>query len=209
MQGENQYELASTFLRLQEFYESPKFAGKYFGLETYMDWYAAEYGNFTYTKDWNGFNVPGNVVRKFFSAKGFLGRLLRKEEDFMLLLADYLAADNKEKFYIIGVHGEGTTTRDVMKHEYAHAFYYLNKEYKKEQDVLVEQLPTAFKEAIFAWLKEQGYMQGVYVDECQAYLSTNTMLETAEEFSEDAPWETILKFQQVFDKYFTKYKEEK
>ena len=43
-----QYELAATFLRVQEHYESPKFHGRVFSLEQYMDWYAADRGNFTY-----------------------------------------------------------------------------------------------------------------------------------------------------------------
>ena len=65
----NQYELASTFIRLQEFYESPykEIKGQYFTLEKYMDRYAKdqEDNKFTYFEDWNGFNVPGNIVLKF------------------------------------------------------------------------------------------------------------------------------------------------
>ena len=69
VEAESQYDLAMTFIRIQEFYESPfrEIRGHDFILEKYMDRYAKEYGNFTYTTDWNGFNVPGDIVRKFFS----------------------------------------------------------------------------------------------------------------------------------------------
>ena len=53
---ETQYEVTSTFLRVQEHYESPQFHGRIFTLEQYMDWYVAENGAFTYFQDWSGFN---------------------------------------------------------------------------------------------------------------------------------------------------------
>lgn len=60
------WDLAMTFLRMQEWYESPnpKFARKHFTLEEYMRWYQKAYGNgaFTYPKDWTGFNVPSTAV---------------------------------------------------------------------------------------------------------------------------------------------------
>ena len=36
----SQYELASTFLRFQEHYESARFKNRVFTLEEFMDWYA-------------------------------------------------------------------------------------------------------------------------------------------------------------------------
>ena len=54
---DTQYALASTFLRIQEHYESNRFRNRVFSLEQYMDWYAAEFGAFTYFEDWSGFNV--------------------------------------------------------------------------------------------------------------------------------------------------------
>jgi hypothetical protein len=58
---ETQYEITSSFLRIQEHYESPHFSGRVFTLEEFMDWYAAEYGAFTYLEDWSGFNVPSTA----------------------------------------------------------------------------------------------------------------------------------------------------
>ena len=53
-----------SFVRMQEFYESPKFKGKYFTLEQYMDYWSKEFGkgSFTYPSVWDGFNIPGKVL---------------------------------------------------------------------------------------------------------------------------------------------------
>jgi hypothetical protein len=54
-----------TFLRYQEFYESPskKFRGKSYKLLDFMKWYASENdGIFTYPRDWAGFNFPGSII---------------------------------------------------------------------------------------------------------------------------------------------------
>jgi hypothetical protein len=64
-----QYELTSTFLRVQEYYESPRFQGRIFTLEQFMDWYAAQYGSFSYFEDWSGFNVPSTAFQPFFDGK--------------------------------------------------------------------------------------------------------------------------------------------
>ena len=55
---DSQYALASTFLRIQEHYESSRFRGRVFSLEDYMDWYAGRFGAFTYYQDWSGFKRP-------------------------------------------------------------------------------------------------------------------------------------------------------
>ena len=45
---ENQFELCSTMLRFQEYYESPKFKNKIFTLEEYKKWYSKGNKKFTY-----------------------------------------------------------------------------------------------------------------------------------------------------------------
>jgi hypothetical protein len=63
---EDSYDRAMTFLRIQEFYESPNpaFRGnKDFSFSEYMKWYTKEYGKgFTYGTDWSGFNVPLEIA---------------------------------------------------------------------------------------------------------------------------------------------------
>lgn len=196
LKAKDQYELTSTFLRLQEFYESPnpKFRNKFFELEDYMDWYAKEYGNFTYTSDWSGFNVPGNVVTNFFV--DYKGKTLKKENAlFKLIRAATFDTDNK--FYIIGTYEDGS----VVNHEMAHAHFYLDPAYKKQMTQLVNDLPQSFRIQFQNMLLKKGYCKQVLVDETQAYLATNSMLDTVK-YMKDVKvaiaWDHIVKFQQAF-----------
>ena len=49
----SQYWLTSTFLRFQEYYESPKFRNLGFSLEEFQDWYVTtrDHGEFSYYSD--------------------------------------------------------------------------------------------------------------------------------------------------------------
>lgn len=163
---ENQYKLCSTLMRMQEFYESPlkNIRGKVFTLEQFMDSYAAFRGDFSYTSDWGGFNVPGNVVRKFFEK--FSHDLLLKEKVLKHALAPLM---KQKKFYVIAGYERGK----VFEHELAHAFYYLRPQYKKDMLKLEEKISKKKLATIHAKLKKLGYDESVYEDEVQAYLSTS------------------------------------
>ena len=65
---QSQYELATTFLRFQEHYESRRFRNRVFSLEDFMDWYASRFGGFTYYQDWAGFNLPSTAFTAFYQA---------------------------------------------------------------------------------------------------------------------------------------------
>src|SRR3989344_6116167 len=88
----SQYQLAATFMRFQEHYESPYFRKKIFSVEEYMDWYARKRGNFTYYKDWSGFNIPSWVLAPFYEGK--FDPLLEKERVFLKLFSGI-----QDKFY--------------------------------------------------------------------------------------------------------------
>jgi hypothetical protein len=167
-----QYEACATFMRLQEFYES-KFRdikGKYFTLEHFMDRYARDTGNFTYTSDWGGFNIPGHVAKHFFST--FKSNILLEKELRLKELLKHRLKTN-EPFYIIALYGD-TPNEQYLNHEICHALYYLNKDYKLETDKLVRKLPKDIKRIMVAWLKDNGYVRSVITDEINAYLSTSS-----------------------------------
>lgn len=52
LEFDTQYNLCMSMVRIQEFYESPEFAGKYFTLEEYIDYWSKNFGDgaFTYPK---------------------------------------------------------------------------------------------------------------------------------------------------------------
>lgn len=177
---ETQYEVASTFMRLQEFYESPhkQLRNQYFTLEKCMDIYAKSVGNFRYTIDWCGFNVPGNVVCKFFRLFGVENNdLLKKEDNLYNLMEDEIKSN--QSFYLIG-HSEKFNDKltkekmfETLAHEVAHGKYYLNKQYKKKMSNLLKIMCPKLKFKMTEKLLKMGYTRSVINDEIQAYLATS------------------------------------
>ena len=169
-----QYELCMTFIRIQEFYESPKFRNKSFTLEEYIDWYCSqsENGAFTYMTDWEGFNVPSNVLHRAFREFQWTHGELRPREE-KLKEALYRKAkidvdsEDEEPYYIIG------TTEDsdleTVRHEIAHGFFYLDQGYRRD-------VTEAIKKCKLTGLKKKllkmGYHKAVVTDECHAYTLT-------------------------------------
>lgn len=153
-----QYELAATFLRVQEHYESPKFHGRIFSLEQYMDWYAARYGNFTYYKDWSGFNVPSTAFAAFFQGK--FDPLSEKETQLLRLFRSL-----HDRFYVIGIHERGA--KSTLTHELAHALFFTDEAYRSAVLTAMREYDTS---ALERKLADVGYGKHVIPDEVQAYL---------------------------------------
>lgn len=175
---DNSYDLAMTFLRYQETYESPnpKFRNKPFTIIDFMEWYSKTQGlknhgveGFSYPLDWAGFNFPSFIIDKLLNDIGITDR--NKYDDF--ILESYNMIKNKyyydDNFYIIGATAGNEKT---IKHEIAHGFFYTNPEYKKEMKKLVKALPADKIEKFNTHLASVGYTKQVFVDEIQAYLST-------------------------------------
>lgn len=202
--AKNQHHLASAFLRLQEFYESPndKFRGNYFTLEDYSDWYAEDRGAFTYYTDWNGFNVPGNVVKDFNSK--FAGWPMTNKERFILdSLGERSSYYDSEPFYVIGVHGELTEGNTTLMHELAHAMYCTVPEYKEEVLRIIEEYKGNRSVDYFkATLKKMGYCEEVLVDEVNAYMSTSSMEKLNKGFpKESLDLPLIKELRECYDKF--------
>ena len=154
-----QYTLASTFLRFQEHYESPKFRGEIFSLEEFMDWYTVRFGNFTYYEDWGGFNFPSSVLKPF--RKGKFSPLSKKEQRLLGLLADV-----PEPFYVVGTYGMRIDL-STLKHELVHGLYYTVPEYQEE---VLKALSAKNTKTLTDTLKRIGYHPSVWQDEINAYL---------------------------------------
>lgn len=152
---DTQYALASTFLRIQEHYESSRFRNRVFSLEQFMDWYAGRYGAFTYYQDWSGFNVPSTALEPFY--QGRFDPLLRKEQRLLRLFRA-----ERSPFYVIGVAADADLT-----HEYAHALFFTRPAYRNAVRAAMREYDTTRFEKHLAAL---GYHRHVLVDEVHAYL---------------------------------------
>ncbi|MCH7952046.1 ABC transporter ATP-binding protein [Patescibacteria group bacterium] len=165
-------ELASTFLRFQEYYESPKFRRKMFTLEEYKKWYITnspggkKTGRFTYYQDWGGFNIPSSVLRPFYQGK--FDPLSLKEKKLLDLFSD----KKTRRFYIIGTYGR--VGEQLLRHEIAHGLFYINSEYKKETLKILKNVDKNTRVKIKNYLSSSGgYHPEVWIDETHAHIIGN------------------------------------
>ncbi len=170
VESDDRWELAMTFLRIEEFYEcpNPAFQGKVFSLEEHMDWYVRVYsknkkqtGTFTYAADWSAFNVPGSAVRAVYTT--FTNHSLREKWLFDELIRQ--DAFDEEQFYLIG---NMRGAKNFFEHEYRHALFALNEEYRDEVTKVIRQHEV---QKLRKWILAH-YAPSVLEDEIQAYALT-------------------------------------
>lgn len=172
----NAYDLSMTFLRYQEYYESPKFREKFFTISDFMEWYSKKYGDgaFTYPTDYVGFNLPSHVIIPV------LKELRTSEYDMWTPYDDLMYSTvlkiisqqhQDNKFYLIGVMNP-KEDQQTLRHELAHALFSTNSEYQRTMGKLINKLPEQIWRTMKKKLKGRGYANNVYDDEAQAYLAT-------------------------------------
>lgn len=150
--------MARTFLRFQEHYESPKFMNKIFTHKEFKQWYIKLKGKFTYYQEWDGFNIPSRILKRFY--QGHFDPLSKNEK--MIL---ELFKNEKHNFYIIAVHGKEHA--EILKHELAHGLFYTHPAYKKEVIKIMKKYSLShIKKEL---LSLGGYNKKVLNDEIQAY----------------------------------------
>lgn len=171
VESEDKWELAMTFLRMTEYYESmnPAFQGHVFTMEEYMDWYVREYskskkpyGAFTYASDWSAFNVPARAVRAVYDM--FSQHSQKELWLFQELEKDHAFAN--PDFYLIG--NQRGSPKASFDHEFRHALFAVNSEYREEVVSVVSHYPLV---ELSQWILKH-YAPSVLVDEIQAYALT-------------------------------------
>jgi hypothetical protein len=202
------YDMCMTFCRYQEYYESPNpnFRNKPFNFFDFVKWYSQKYGNgnFTYTNDWSGFNIPSNKLLDCFNSIDISwDSPCNDHNQYDETMSDIINAIrlkmlNKpigklENYYLIGAMDGNERT---IRHEVAHGMFYLNKEYKKEMLTLVKALKPTFRKKFYQDLEKIGYTKQVLPDEAQAFLATGWKDYFTPLKGEDAP------FIKVFNKYY-------
>ena len=162
IESDNRHVLAETFMRFQEYYESPVFAGQHFSIEEFKAWYAQEYGSFSYAHDWSGFNIPSWVLQPF--KKGDFDPLTEKEKR----LVNYFK-NKRDNGYVIGVNSKDDFFADTVKHEFTHGAFSVNKDYRGD---VTELLKSKNLKTVKKALREMGYGSNVITDEANAYMLT-------------------------------------
>lgn len=161
---ETREELLKTFIRFQEYYESPEFKDKVFTVDEYAKWYVKEYKKetFSYYSDWSGCNVPSYVFDIFRNGK--MNPLSEREVSLLNQLPD----DGK-KYYVIGTFSGGRA--DVIQHELCHGLFYSNEEYKSKVLGLLSEYDNGEVES---YISNLGYHNDVLLDEVHAYISASS-----------------------------------
>ena len=160
--ADSQEELGRTFIRFQEYYESPNpdFRGKIFTLGVVRQWYSVKYGADTYHHDWTGFNFPSRILLPF---KQGLFDPLTSEEIELLNLFKY----RHDNFYIMGAQNDAT-----LRHELSHALYDSNEKYRNEIDSYIKKNKKGLAKTR-QYILDKGYAEEVLNDELQAYITDN------------------------------------
>jgi hypothetical protein len=195
---DNAYDLAMTFCRAQEFYESPfeEIRNKNFTMMQFQRLYSLKRnGYFSYPEDWAGFNIPGSILEKFYKGDWITNDWNEYDGVFKKLINHI---GNDKPFYLIGaVRGD----KDTIDHELCHAFYNLKENYKKEVDKLISKIPKKTFNKMRKALKDTGYCNKVIKDEIQAYLSSSD----CSFFDDYNYWEENQKIGKVFANHFNKH----
>ena len=162
IRADSQEELALTFMRFQEHYESAnsKFRNNIFTLGQLRHWYSEYYGGNNYHTTWVGFNFPSRVLVPF--KEGLFDPLTSQEQNLLELLRY-----RKDNFYIIGAQDNST-----LRHELAHALYSTNLHYKNEIDSFLYKNRLKLTK-LNKYMLNKGYCKEVLNDEIQAYITDN------------------------------------
>ena len=191
--SKNRFDLAMHFLRLQETYENanPKFRKKTFDLLEFIEDYAKNHGkdSFSYAIDFAGFNLTDDIFKAVYTLDFNMNRY---DKRMMEVYHEIQKHNGESKFTLMGILDND---KDTLKHELAHAYWYLYPSYKRKMQKNLKELNSDVKSNIESVLASYMYRPRTYADEIQAYMSTG-LIEGMEASDEEQ-----LKFVEVFNKY--------
>lgn len=171
----NQIDMTLSFLRVQEYYESPKFRNRVFELEQYIEWYSNRNSKpraFDYITQVGGTNVPGNVFRRWQQKTSEQSKFSPKELCLINEVNNYFG-ENSEHFYLIGTSECMSSDTSYLAHELRHAMFHLIPEYRS--DILGELKNfrlRGLRKKLLGNKNDAGYHPSVIDDEIHAYLLT-------------------------------------
>lgn len=188
--ADTQQELGNTFIRFQEYYESPNtdFKDSIFTLGQVRAWYSITYGADTYEQDWHGFNFPSKVLLPF--KQGLFDPLTQQEQE-LINLFKY----RHDNFYIIGAQNKA-----VLRHELSHALYSYDNRYAKTIDSICIKNKKVLSKTR-KYILDKGYHPDVLNDETQAYITDND-----DEFIiNNTPKNVIKQMNDLYEKFYKEY----
>jgi hypothetical protein len=145
-------------------------------------------GVIDYFEYWSGFNFPGNIAKEWLELNS--SNLTGHE----IALFDEISknVDMQKPFYIIG---SLEKEKDTIKHEIAHALYFLDENYRWYADIFnihfKQDYPRQYNKMVKELIK-MGYNANVIPDEIQAYLASEPKKYLIEDFKLN--YDTVSKY---------------
>jgi len=162
----HQYWLCRTLMRMQEYAEHPFFRGQVFTADQFYEWTTARDGSFSYYTQWAGFNIPSKVFEPFWN--GDFDPLSLEEQAVLDLFRNI-----PHPFYLVGTYEGRQATRQVLRHELAHALFYLDLNYQSSISQIIQENEAGLS-PMFEMVQRLGYHPDCFLDEIQAYLVADT-----------------------------------
>jgi hypothetical protein len=188
---EDDYARPMTFLRVQEYYESPnsEFRGKHFNIWDFIEWYSRNKKHaFTYAFDWSGFNIPLPIAWECYEGREknrrgekyngvssmpdtWKSKWDKPMKDIIWAVQSRMFNKNNKRDMNAYIIGARDTEGNTFQHEVAHGLYYTNKEYKESMDEITQTIAWQDYLKFEKNLLDMGYTADVIPDEIQAYLT--------------------------------------
>ena len=189
------YDLSLHFFRYQE-----STGSEIISMVDLMERYSTNVGkgDFTYVKDWGGFNLPGFVIFDI-HRRGIPD--LNKYDSVMFAFAEMIKSkEGTEKFDIIGTSEEDECIVETFNHELAHSLYRYDAKYKDKINKLIDELPTRTHNYMYDKLISLGYDEASdnLIDEMQAYMCSGSGDQV---FSSQSVINHSKKFKSLFKRY--------
>ncbi len=165
-------ELAYGFLRIQESSGNPRWIGRVFSEEKFLNWYdklraREEDGRWEYHKEYVGFSVPDSAFRAFY--EGRYDPCSTLEQGLLKLLEKSTNRGKRTAFVI------GSTEGDIhtMDHELSCALFHVDPAYRRQTLNSLQALPFPIRRKMNQWFIDDG-----------SYLSTVIPREVVAEFAD-------------------------
>jgi hypothetical protein len=197
----NKFDLFLSLMRCQEFYEAnnKNIKNKKFSFEDLIVVYSEmNKGEFTYFSDYSAFNFPGRYLKNFIELfrDDFLVRE-KKTIDSILTYNDSNQINMEDAYYIATYKKNNYNQERDIRHETAHAFFNIIKNYKKKMTSLIKKNKRLYDKCRIH-LKELKYDDSVLADEMQSYLSTSGINELKLLGFENISEKEIKPFKEIF-----------
>ena len=173
---EKQTDMTLSFLRVQEYCESPKFRNKQFDLDEYIQWYSEKYKQaFDYHIQVGAHNIPGDKFEEFMIAHEDDNMLSVKERKILNRLWDKIGSTVfvEETFYIIATCKNLPDHNGYFDHEFRHGLFYLLPEYRRDILAVLKKYTTNRDVKKFRNALAKDYGTNVLYDEVHAYALTS------------------------------------